>query len=142
MTEGVPNGYGAVTPFMMVDDVQAVIDFAIAAFNATLVSELRHADGRYWHAALDIAGAKIMLGTAGDGHAMRSFLHLYVPDADASFARAIDAGASIVMPVQDQFYGDRAGGVSDAQGNFWWIATQVEQLSAEELQRRADVEEA
>lgn len=142
MTDGRPDGYGAVTPFMMVDDVQAVIDFAVAAFDARLDSETRHADGRYWHAALDIAGSKIMLGTAGEGHALRSFLHLYVPDADATFARALDAGASVVMPVEDQFYGDRSGGVRDAQGNLWWIATQVEKLSPEEVQHRADAEDA
>jgi PhnB protein len=63
-------------------------------------------------------------------------LHLYVQDADAMFNQAVAAGAEVVRPMADQFYGDRSGGVKDAFGNTWWVSTHVEDVSPEEMKRR------
>lgn len=90
------------------------------------------------HAELRIGDSIVMLGdVAGEFKPMRSTIHLYVNDADTVYRRALQAGATSVREPADQFYGDRNAGVEDPCGNFWWIATHKEDVSPEELERRA-----
>ena len=91
------------------------------------------------HAEVKIGDSRIMLAEAcGAWTPMPTMIHLYVPDTDATYRSALEAGATSLQEPADQFYGDRSGGVKDAFGNHWWIATHKEDLSAEEMQRRRE----
>ncbi len=95
--------------------------------------------GRIGHAEMRIGDLVVMLGDAHDDHKpMQAMLHLYVDDADATYQRAVAAGATSVQAPTDQFYGDRSGGVKDPCGNLWWIATHIEDVAPDELKRRAE----
>jgi PhnB protein len=96
-------------------------------------------DGKITHADLKIFDSHVMLADEMEGHkAVPVMLYLYVADADATFKSALNAGATEVRPLENQFYGDRAGCVKDPCGNMWWIATQVEIVEGDELKKRAD----
>ena len=139
MVSPIPEGFTAVTPFLIANDAQKVIDFATKALGAHTVSCLRHNDGTIWNAELEVFGAKVLIaGAHGDQQAFPAFLYLYVEDADSVFKQAIEAGGEPLMQTSDQFFGDRNAGVMDSQGNVWWIATRKENLSKEELERRAN----
>ena len=85
-----------------------------------------------------IGNSVVMLGDAhGDHKPMQAMLHVYVDDADATYRRALAAGADVGSGAGDQFYGDRSGGVKDPCGNLWWIATHIEDVPPDELKRRA-----
>jgi len=112
-------------------------------FDAQLLSPpLRKTNGTIWNAELTIGESSIMLGEATSAMARPGFVYVYVEDADAIYAKALAEGASPVMPVEDQFYGDRAGGVTDPCGNIWWIATHQRSLSDAELKAAAAKAEA
>ena len=135
-----PKGRSAVSPYLAVRDAHLVLDFAKAVFDAEEITQpLWFEDGRLWNAEISIGDSSLMLAEApaGDGTAMPAAVYVYVEDPDAVFARAIGAGAEEVMPVEDQFYGDRAGGVRDLAGNVWWIATHRETLNHPDLVARA-----
>jgi len=134
-----PKGYHSVTPFLAIKDVAQLIDFAQRAFGATEVSRLEKSDGSIMHAELKIGDSIIMLGDAtAEKDVSKATLYLYVDDADAMYKQALQAGAKSIQKPTDQFYGDHAGGVIDPGGNNWWIATHVEDVSPEELKRRAE----
>jgi len=134
----VPDGYHTVTPYLIASDAQAVINFAIRAFDAVVVEDMRRPDGTVMHAELQIGNSRVMLGQASEQHpAMPAALYLYVPDTDATYRKALAAGAVSTMEPVNQFYGDRNAGVRDQSGNMWWIGTHVEDVPKEELQRRA-----
>src|SRR5262249_41107187 len=98
-------------------------------------------DGTVMHAELRVGDSVIMLGEAqGEWKPMAAALYIYVKDVDATFARAVRAGATSVKPVADQFYGDRNGSVKDAWGNLWSIGTHIEDVSANEIKRRMQAE--
>jgi PhnB protein len=106
------------------------------AFGAQLTFQMAGPDGSIGHSELRVGDSMIMLSSAREQwKAMPTMIHLYVEDCDAVFTKAIEAGAEVVMPVADQFYGDRSGGVKDVAGNFWWIATHVKDVSEEEMKR-------
>lgn len=133
----IPAGYHTVTPYLIVEDGDALIRFAQAAFDATVVERSNTPDGRLMHADLKVGDSHIMLGEATEEWGpTRSLLHLYVPDVDAVFAQALKAGARSVRDPETMFYGDRTGGVEDPSGTQWWIATRVEIVSPEEMARR------
>ncbi|HEX6177955.1 MAG TPA: VOC family protein [Thermoanaerobaculia bacterium] len=135
--KAIPDGYHTVTPYLLVTDAAKVLDFASRAFGAAEVE--RHTDdkGRVMHAAARIGDSMIMLGQSSDEwKAMPCMLHLYVPDVDATYKRAIAAGGKSVREPTNEFYGDRSAGVIDECGNQWWIATHVEDVSPEEMQKR------
>ena len=126
----VPDGYHTVTPYLIASDAQAVINFAIRAFDAVVVEDM--------HAELQIGNSRVMLGQASAQYpAMPAGLYLYVPDTDTTYRKALAAGAVSTMEPVNQFYGDRNAGVRDQNGNMWWIGTHVEDVPKEELQRRA-----
>jgi uncharacterized glyoxalase superfamily protein PhnB len=99
-------------------------------------------DGAVLHAEVKVGDSMVMLSDGGDGRGdwrpMPTVLYLYVPDADAVYERALAAGAVSVMAPTTQSYGDRRGGIRDPSGNVWWIPTQVEDVSPEELKRRSE----
>ena len=134
----VPDGYHTVTPYLVCTDAAKVVDFAKAAFGAEEMFRIDAPGGKIGHAELKIGDSMLMVADASDGHPpMPAMLNLYVPDVDAVFARAVKAGATVVRDVANQFYGDRSGGVKDAAGNQWWISTHVEDVSPEEMEKRA-----
>lgn len=134
----IPEGYHTVTPYLTVQGADKVLDFLKKAFDAEEIHCMTSPDGKVTHAEVRIGDSVVMLAEArGEWKPMPSAIYLYVKDADATFKRAVNAGATIVMEPADQFYGDRSGGVKDVAGNFWWIATHKEDVPPEEMNRRA-----
>lgn len=134
----VPAGYHSVTPYLMVDGAAALIDFLKEAFEAVETERLPGPDGKVGHAEVRIGDSVVMMGEGDRYGVMPAAIYLYVPDVDACYARALAAGATSLMEPADQFYGDRSGGVKDAFGNLWFVATHKEDVSPEELARRAE----
>jgi len=142
----IPEGYSPVTPYLTVKGAGAAIDFYKKAFGAEEAFRMNSPDGKVMHAEIRIGGAVIMLHdempewkalspqTIGDSG---SSIMLYVQDVDAVFKRALAAGATSIMDVADQFYGDRCGGLKDPFGHKWSIATHVEDVPPDEISRRA-----
>jgi len=142
----IPEGHPAVSPYLIVDGADRALAFYRKAFGAKEL--MRHAgpDGRIGHAEIRIGDSIVMLadehpevGARGPrafgGSAVR--LHVYVKDVDAVARQAIAAGATVVRPVQDQFYGDRNGTLEDPFGHEWHLSTHIEDVSPAELRLRA-----
>lgn len=133
----IPEGHHTVTPYLIVSDVRAEIAFLERALDATNAHVSATPDGRVMHAEVQIGDSKVMLGEAtSEWPPMPCMLHLYVPDVDRIYKQAVGAGATSLREPADQFYGDRSAGVKDAEGNQWWLATHVEDVSPEEMERR------
>lgn len=141
----IPEGYEALTPYLTVGDAAAALEFYGKAFGAEELFRMDGPPGKIGHAEMKIGEGRFMLADEVEAWGNRSpetlggtgtSLMMYVEDADAVFRRAIEAGATEVMPVQDHFYGDRSGMVEDPFGHRWTIATHVEDVSPEELDRR------
>lgn len=138
MVKPIPDGYHTVTPYLVVDDLKKLLDFAQAAFGARVTHQTVDAEGVIRHAEFQIGDSKVMVGQSRPEHpSLPAMLYLYVEDTDATYRSAVAAGGTSIMEPADQFYGDRNAGVKDEQGNSWWIATHVEDVEPEELQRRA-----
>jgi PhnB protein len=137
--EPVPEGFHTLTPYIVVKDVAKLIDFLKAGFDAKEIVRHGKPDGSVMHAQLRIGDSFIMMGEQPPNKpAAPAMLYLYVADCDAWYNRAIAAGATSMMPPMNMFYGDRHGGVSDAWGNQWWIATHIEDVSEAEMAKRAE----
>ena len=145
MSKGLPAGYHTLTPTMILKDARKAIDFYKRAFGAEEVGVMSGPDGRVMHAELRIGDSLVMMGEENPawpqlksaetlGQSPIS-LHIYVADVDASFQRALGAGAKVDMPVQDMFWGDRYGKVRDPFGYVWGIATRVKELTKDEVDR-------
>jgi PhnB protein len=143
----IPEGYHSVTPYLIVKGAAQAIAFYEKAFGAQELYRMQGPDGRVGHAELRLGDSRIMLadehpdvGALGPGSVGGTpvTIHLYVEDVDATVARAAAAGARITRPVADQFYGDRLGIVTDPFGHVWSIGTHVEDVSEDELRRRAE----
>ena len=133
----VPEGYRTVTPYLIVNDANALLTFVREAFKATIVEEHRTPDGRVVHADFMIGDSHVMAGQGSDQWpAQPGTVLLYVEDADASYKAALAAGGVSIQEMATQFYGDRSGGVRDPSGVTWWISTHVEDVSREEMERR------
>ena len=134
--KAIPDGYHSVTPHLLVRGAAQLIDFLKEAFGAQETYRVPGPEG-IMHAEMRIGDSTVMMADAMGGlEPMPIVLFLYVEDADAVYKRALQAGGTSVQELKDQFWGDRAGAVKDAFGNVWWIATHVEDVPAEELQRR------
>ena len=122
-----PNHYNSVAPYLIVEDAKRTINFLIKTFDAVQLRHFTEADGKITHAEVRIDDSIIMLADkAEEWPPMPSHVHIYVPDVDVTYQRALDAGAdSVQVPVQKDDP-DKRGGVKDADGTTWWIATQVE----------------
>jgi PhnB protein len=135
----IPDGYHSVTPYLTVQGAARLLEFLTRAFDATVTEHLKQPDGTVGHAEVRIGDSVLMVADArGEWQPMPGAMYLYVPDADATYQRALQAGATSVMEPVTHFYGDRHGGVKDPSGNFWWIATHVEDVAPDELARRAE----
>jgi PhnB protein len=136
----IPDGYHSVTPYLVVQGTTTLLDFLKQAFDAQeAFPPMRRPDGTIMHAEVRIGDSVVMMGEPmGDMPPMPGSLYLYVHDADAVYQRALQAGATSLMAPTDQFYGDRSAGVKDPVGNRWWIATHKEDVSPEELAKRAE----
>jgi PhnB protein len=143
----IPEGFRSITPYLSVNGAAAAIDFYKRAFGAIEQFCLAMPDGKIAHAQLRIGDSVLMLddtraeGAFQDPRALGGTtmaLYVYVEDVDALYARAVEAGAEVVEPVKDQFYGDRSGAVKDPYGHMWYIATHREDVSEDEVQRRAE----
>lgn len=125
-------------PHLLVKDANAQLDFLQRAFGARIVDAHKDPTGRIMHADVVIGDSHVMLGQSGpQWEPMPAMVHLYVPDCDATYRAAMTAGGTSVREPKTEFYGDRGGGVRDVNGNLWWIATHVEDVSSEEIARRA-----
>jgi PhnB protein len=142
----IPDGYHAITPYLIIDGAARAIEFYKAAFGATELLRFHGPDGKLGHAELRIGDSVVMLadevpdrGIVAPGRIGGSpvSLMLYVEGVDAVVDRAVTHGATIKRPVADQFYGDRTGTIEDPFGHQWHIATHTEDLSFEEVKRRA-----
>jgi uncharacterized glyoxalase superfamily protein PhnB len=134
---GVPEGQRTVTPYLTVRDAEALLSFVQRAFGAELVHCYRGSDGKINHADVRLGDSQLMIGGGGpDAPPSAAMVHLYLPDCDAAYQRALAAGATSVRAPVLQLYGDRTGGVRDPSGTTWWLATNVEEVSAEEIARR------
>jgi PhnB protein len=144
--KSVPDGYPSLTPYLIVADAAAAIAFYQRVFGAKLRMKLDGPDGKIGHAELEIGNSLIMLA---DEHPEMGALspktvggtpvglHVYLEDVDAVAAKAVAAGATLKRPVENQFYGDRLGSIVDPFGHLWHISTHVEDVSPEEIGRRA-----
>ena len=134
----VPDTFHTVTPYLVVKGAAQLVDFLKRAFGATEFHMMKMPDGTVAHADCVIGDSHIMLGEAGGPWPSQpTSIYLYVPDCDAVYRKALAAGGTSVQEPKDQFYGDRHGAVKDSTGNTWWIATHVEDVPQQELERRA-----
>ncbi len=145
MVQPIPAGYHNVTPYLMVRNAAAAIDFYKKAFNAIELMRFPGPGGKIMHAEVKIGDSPVMLADEqpDEGHvgpqtlgSAGVSLMLYVDDVDKTFAQAVAAGAKAKRPVEDQFYGDRLGVVVDPFGHVWSIGTHKEDVSMDELNRR------
>jgi PhnB protein len=145
MVKPIPDGYHTVTPYLYIKGAASALEFYKKAFGAT---ELFRMDwnGRVGHAEIQIGDSRIMMADEFPEMGVRGpqtlggssvGLCLYVEDADAWFDRAVAAGATVVRPMKDQFYGDRSGTVTDPFGHIWTVATHKEDVSPEEMEERS-----
>lgn len=144
----IPEGYHSITPYLMVKGGAAALDFYAKAFGGEVVVRMDGPDGTVSHAEVRIGDSRFMLGEDVPGHpdifcsSPRTLggssigLMIYLADVDKAVQRAVDAGATIRRPVQDQFYGDRSGTVEDPFGHFWTLSTHIEDVTPEEMERR------
>ena len=138
----VPKGYRTVTPALNLANAKATIDFCKKVFGATVRMTMPGPGGKLMHAEIEIGDSVVMLSDAMQDPPRVSSLFLYVPDCDKTVAKALKAGAKVLMPLQDMFWGDRFGRISDPSGNLWSIATHVEDVSPKELAKRSATEAA
>jgi PhnB protein len=145
--KAVPEGYHTATPYLIVDDAARALEFYRKAFGAAERMRFAAPGGKIGHAEITIGDSAIMLA---DEHPEMGYrgpraiggspvsIHLYVENVDEVFPRALAAGATALRPVADQFYGDRSGTLRDPFGHVWNVATHKEDLSPEEMHRRAE----
>jgi PhnB protein len=146
MPKPIPEGYHSVTPYLVVDDAKAAIDFYTKALGATEKFRMPMGD-RVGHAELLIGDSHVMLadefpdmghlGPKNRGGTTVSLM-VYVPDVDSAFKQALDAGATETRPVENQFWGDRMGTLTDPFGHVWSLATHVEDVPPDEIQKRME----
>lgn len=133
----IPDGYGTVTPWIIGPDTDGLMRFLTEAFGAEEISRLADEHGRIGHAEMRLGSSIVMMfDNLPHWPATPALLRLYVPDADATFARALAAGATPVTEVTHLAFGDRVGRVRDPWGNLYWLQTRVEEVSEAEMNRR------
>ena len=139
----IPDGYHSITPYMIVEGAGALIEFMKNAFGATLVFRTDAPDGTIRHAEIKIGDSMVMMADAGPSYpAKPACYYMYVPDVDAVYAQAVEAGGVSLSEPTDQPYGDRSAGITDPSGNTWWIGTHIKDVSEEEIQQMADAQSA
>ena len=144
--KAIPEGYHGVTPYLSINGAAEAIEFYKRAFSADELFRLATPTGDIMHAEIKVGGSPVMLAESCKGTGFQDpknlggtsvGLHIYVENVDELFSQAVDAGAKIIKPVEDQFYGDRTGTLEDPFGHFWFISTHKEDLDPEEIAERA-----
>ena len=133
----IPKGYNSVTASLTQTDAAKTIEFCKKAFGANVLMNMRGPSGKIMHAEIQIGDSRIMLNDEMQEPAQPAGLFLYVADVDKTFSKALKAGATVLMPVQDMFWGDRFGRVIDPSGNRWGIATHREDVTPKDMKKRA-----
>jgi PhnB protein len=145
MTKPIPEGYNTLSPYLAVDDAAAAIEFYKNAFGAEETMRMEWGEGRIGHAELKIGDSHVMLSDPFPQATTKSpkelggttgTVFMYVEDVDAVVQQAVDAGATVTMEVEDMFWGDRFGSITDPFGHSWSIATHVEDVPPEEMEER------
>lgn len=132
-----PQGFHTITPNIITNDVERTLAFLETAFGATENYRLLMSNGKIAHCELALGDSIVNLGTAMEGWPAHGLVaQIYVEDPDAVFERATQAGATVIMPMTDMFFGSREGRLADPFGNVWTIATLKEEVSPVEMQRR------
>lgn len=133
----IPEGFHTVTPYLVVESADKLIDFVKAAFGAKEVLRHKGPGGMTLHAEVTIGDSHVMIGQASErAKPMPAMLYLYVNDVDATYEQAVQADGKSIMEPTNMFYGDRSGAISDPCGVQWWIATHIEDVSGGEIERR------
>jgi PhnB protein len=136
-----PKGFHTITPNIIVDDAEQALAFLKKAFGATENYRLTMSDGKIAHCELALGDSILNLGTSMEGWPAHGLVaQIFVEDSDALFQRAVEAGATVIMPMTDMFFGSREGRIADPFGNVWTLATLKEEVSPEEMQRRMKAE--
>ncbi len=147
MTErGVTNDYPPLSPMLAIRDAAAAVEFYQRAFGAVEVMRMADPSGKLVHGEFKIGDALVMVAEEHPDYnrspqtlgGTSVILNIYVPDVDALFGRAVAAGAKVIFPLKNQFYGDRCGRLEDPFGHMWIFSTRVEEISREEMVRRFD----
>ena len=134
----IPEGCHSVTPYLLVPDVGRLVEFLKQAFDGIERARILRPNGTVLHAQVRVGDSLLMIGEPqSPWKPQPAMLYLYVPDVDATYQRALAAGAMSVSEPVNMFYGDRSACVKDVSGNNWWIATHLEDLSTAEIQERA-----
>ena len=144
--ESVPQGYSTITPNLVCQNAARAIDFYKTAFGAKELVKMAGPGSQIAHAELQIGNSKFFLNdpmgkaptAPSEGVSNPMYIHLYVPDADTLFKKAVSGGARVDMPLQDMFWGDRYGKLTDPFGQQWGIATHIEDVAPEEMKKRQD----
>jgi PhnB protein len=145
VVDPIPEGYPRVIPYLIVDGASAAIDFYVSVLGATERMRMGAPGDKVGHAELEIGDSVVMLAdeapevealSPGSVGGTPVSLHVYVEDVDGIFARAIDAGAKELQPLEDKFYGDRSGSFEDPFGHRWHVASHVEDVSEDEMEQR------
>jgi PhnB protein len=142
----IPQGYRSATPYLAIDGAARAIDFYKQVFGARERMRMPAPGGKVGHAEIEIGDSVIMLADPWpEGHFLPPSgkensvsIHLYVENADTTFARAVNAGAKVTQAIETKFYGDRSGSVRDPFGHLWHIATHVEDVPEDEMRRRLE----
>jgi uncharacterized glyoxalase superfamily protein PhnB len=133
----IPEGHPRVSPYLIVDDAAALLDFTVRVFDSQILSRHLTPDGRVIHAEVRIVDSVVMVGGASaQWPPVPAALHIYVEDVDAVYARAIAAGGTSLEAPVTKFYGDRSAHVTSPGGVTWFITTHVEDVSDDEMERR------
>jgi PhnB protein len=142
----IPDGYHSVTPYLIVDGASDAIDFYAKVFGTKERMRMPMPGGKVGHAEVDLGDSVIMLADEFPDMGIRGpktlggspvNIHVYVDDVDSVFNGAVEAGSKVLQPLEDKFYGDRAGQLEDPFGHIWSVATHVEDVPEEEMAERA-----
>lgn len=137
----IPEGYHTITPYLTVQGADQLSDFLKQVFAATEIERMTNTDGTIQHVEVRIGDSVLMISEArGECKPMPAAFYLYISGVDAVYQRALAAGATSLMEPTNTFYGNRESGVQDQFGNSWWIATHVEDVSLQEIQKRAEAQ--
>lgn len=134
--KAIPDGFNTVTVFLALNQAEKFIDFANKILGATVDHITKDDEGNFWHGQITIGTSKVMIGNPMGQPETPANLYLYIDQPDEAFKKAVDAGCTTVMPMTDQFYGDRSGGVKDPFGNFWWFSKHIEDVAPDEMKKR------
>lgn len=145
--KSIPDGYHSVTPYLMISGAGEALDFYKKAFGAKEIMRMPGPGGKVMHAEMEIGNSRVMLADEAPQMGLRgpksiggsgTIIHLYVEDVDAVARKAVEAGAKLLQPIDDKFYGDRSGTLADPFGHIWSIATHKEDVSPAELKKRSE----